>query len=181
MAVNLLATLRSMASPDQRPTAPAGLDGGGLAVAVVKTRWNPRIVSRLVDGARRGLSAAGVREVTEHVVPGALELPLAARQLASSGRLDAVVCLGAVIRGETTHYELVSENCASGIMRAQLDTAVPILFGVVTVENEAQAEARSQPAGGHNVGEEAATGAVEMALLLRSFGEEPAAQLSSQG
>jgi 6,7-dimethyl-8-ribityllumazine synthase len=108
-----------------------------------------------------------VTEVIEESVPGAFEIPLAARYLAESGRVDAIVSIGAVIRGETTHYELVSENCASGIREVQLATGVPVLFGLLTVENETQAEARSQPSGGHNVGEEAAVGAVEMARLAR--------------
>ena len=106
-----------------------------------------------------------MRTVIEHSVPGSLEIPLAAKLLAASGQVDGVVCIGAVIRGETTHYDLVSEECARGVQRAQLDTGVPVLFGVLTVENEAQAEARSEGPGGHNVGEEAAIGAVEMARL----------------
>jgi len=140
------------------------LDAGHLHVAIIATRWNERIVQRLIDGAERALLATGAtyRLVT---VPGAFELPFAAQSVSSSGSVDALVVLGAVIRGETTHYELVSEGCATGIMHVQISTGVPIGMGVLTVENDAQALARSEPAGGHNVGEEATSAAIEMALL----------------
>lgn len=140
-----------------------------MRIGVVRARWNTPIVDRLREGVERGLSALGVRIVIEHSVPGSFEIPLAAQLLAASGQVDAVICLGAVIRGETTHYELVSTACADGVLRVQLDTGVPILFGVLTVEDEAQAQARSQGPGGHNVGEEAAYGAVEMARLAASL------------
>jgi 6,7-dimethyl-8-ribityllumazine synthase len=145
------------------------LDGKGLRIAVVSSRWNSHITLRLLDGVRRGLAEAGVdaAEVTEVWVPGAFELPLAAKAWAESGRTDAVVCLGCVIRGETTHYESVAGECAAGIQRAQMDTGVPIAFGVLTVENLDQALARSEDPGGHNVGEDGAKVAVEMATLLR--------------
>ena len=145
------------------------LDGAGLRVAVVAARWNSEITLRLLDGVRRGLADAGVGAavVTESWVPGAFELPLAAKAWAESGRVDAVVCLGCVIRGETTHYEAVAGECASGIQAAQLETGVPIAFGALTVENLDQALARSEGPGGHNVGEDGAKVAVEMATLLR--------------
>ena len=101
-------------------------------------------------------------------MPGAFELPLAAKVLAESGTVDAIVVVGAVIRGETTHYELVAGECARGTMDVQLNTRVPIGMGVLTVENIAQAEARSQGPGGHNVGEEAAQAAAELAILWRN-------------
>lgn len=144
------------------------LDGVGLRVAIVNARFNSHITLRLLDGARRGLSAAGVADddVTEVWVPGAFELPLAAKTFAESGNVDAVICLGCVIRGETTHYETVAGECAAGIQRAGLATGVPIAFGVLTVEDLDQALVRSQDAGGHNVGEEGAAVAVEMAGLL---------------
>jgi len=104
------------------------------------------------------------RDIT---VPGAFELPLAARAVIESGTVDAVVAIGAVIRGETTHYELVAEGCARGIMNVQLTSGVPIGMGVLTVEDQTQALARSQPAGGHNVGEEATQAAIEMVILTR--------------
>lgn len=156
-----------MATGDERALAPDGLRGDDLRIGVVRARWNTGIVDRLAAGVERGLAALGVTEVVNHSVPGSFEIPLAAKALASSGTVDAVVCIGAVIRGETTHYELVAGECGRGVQQAQLDTGVPVLFGVLTVENDAQAEARSEGPGGHNVGEEAAYGAVEMAHLIR--------------
>ncbi len=127
-------------------------------------------MDRLAAGVERGLASLGVTDIVTHAVPGSFEIPVAAKALAASGTVDAVVCIGAVIRGETTHYELVSSECGRGVQQAQLDTGVPILFGVLTVEDEAQALARSEGPGGHNVGEEAAVGAVEMARLLAAIG-----------
>lgn len=148
---------------------PEGLSGAGLRIAVVRARWNAGIVDRLAEGVQRGLSSLGVTEVVEHAVPGSFEIPMAANLVARSGEVDAIVCIGAVIRGETTHYELVAGECGRGVQQVQLETGVPVLFGVLTVENVAQAEARSQGAGGHNAGEEAAIGAVEMARLARQL------------
>ena len=113
----------------------------------------------------RGLKALGVvaDDVVEVSVPGSFEIPFAARALATSGRVDAVICLGAVIRGETTHYDIVAGECARGVQQVQLRTGVPVVFGVLTTEDEGQALARSEGPGGHNVGEEAAIVAVEMA------------------
>ena len=159
-----------MAGDHQHPDVPDPvLDGAGLRIAVLVARWNSEIGMRLLDGTRRGLSDAGVRpdDITIDWVPGAFELPLAAKAWASSGRVDAVVCLGCVIRGETTHYESVAGECAGGIQQAQLETGVPIAFGALTVENLDQALARSEAPGGHNVGEDGARVAVEMATLLR--------------
>jgi 6,7-dimethyl-8-ribityllumazine synthase len=99
-------------------------------------------------------------------VPGAFEIPLAAKAYAASGRYDAVIALGCVIRGETSHFEYVAGPCAEGLMSAQLDTGVPVVFGVLTTENLEQALARSEPEG-DNKGEEAARVAIEMADLLR--------------
>lgn len=140
-----------------------------MRVAVVSARWNSHVTLRLLDGVRRGLTAAGVAvgDVTEDWVPGAFELPLAAKAWGQSGRVDAVICLGCVIRGETTHYESVAGECARGIQDAQLETGVPMAFGVLTVENLDQALARSEDFGGHNVGEDGAKVAVEMARLLQ--------------
>jgi 6,7-dimethyl-8-ribityllumazine synthase len=145
------------------------LDGAGLRVAIVCGRFNDHVTVRLLEGAQRGLQHAGVREadVTVEWVPGAFEIPLAAKAFAESGKVDAVIGLGCVIRGETTHYETVAGECAAGIQRAQLATGVPIVFGVLTTEDLDQALARSEDGGGHNVGEEGAATAVEMALLLR--------------
>ena len=161
-----------MAGDHQADGAPAAeLDGNGLRIAVVSARWNSHVTLRLIDGVRRGLAEAGVdpADIIESWVPGAFELPLAAKAWAQSGRIDAVVCLGCVIRGETTHYESVAGECASGIQQVQLETGVPIAFGALTVENLDQALARSEGPGGHNVGEDGARVVVEMATLLRSI------------
>jgi len=158
-----------MASGDDRAATPDGLNGAGLRIGVVSARWNTAIVDRLADGVRRGLEALGVTEIVEATVPGSFEVPFGALAMAESGQVDAVICLGVVIRGETTHYELVSEGAAEGIQQVQLATAVPVAFGLLTVENEEQALARSEGAGGHNVGEEAALVAVEMARLKERF------------
>ena len=123
------------------------------------------------DGVRRGLAGLGVADadVIEISVPGSFELPMGARILASSGHVDAVVCLGCVIRGETSHYELVAGESAAGIQHVQLRTGVPVAFGVLTTEDEEQALARSEGPGGHNVGEDAAMVAVEMARLAAAY------------
>lgn len=145
-------------------------DGLGLRVAVLCARFNDLITLRLLEGARRGLAAAGVAAADVHVawVPGAFELPIAAQAHARTGRFDAVIVLGAVIRGETTHYDIVAGESARGAMDVQLSTGVPVMFGVLTTENLDQALARSQDPGGHNVGEDCGLGAVEMVGLIRS-------------
>lgn len=158
-----------MASGDERATTPEGLDGAGLRIGIVRARWNTEIVGRLLEGTMRGLRELGVETIVDESVPGSFEVPMGARILAASGTVDAVVCLGVVIRGETTHYEIVSEEAARGIQQLQLDSGVPIAFGLLTVENEAQALARSEGPGGHNVGEEAALVAVEMAQLKKRY------------
>jgi 6,7-dimethyl-8-ribityllumazine synthase len=161
-----------MSSDDQRAGAPDGLDGKGLRVGVVRARWNSHIVDRLAEGVRRGLRQVNVidEDVVEVSVPGSFEIPFGARVLAESGTVDAVVCIGSVIRGETSHYELVAGECAAGVQQVQLSAGVPVAFGVLTTEDEAQALARSEGSGGHNVGEGAALVAVEMARLAESFG-----------
>jgi 6,7-dimethyl-8-ribityllumazine synthase len=158
-----------MSSEDKRAAAP-GVDGQGLRVGVVRARWNTHIVERLAEGVQRGLKTLGVLDddVLEVAVPGSFEIPFGARVLATSGKVDAVVVIGAVVRGETTHYDIVAGECASGVQQVQLTTGVPVAFGVLTVEDEDQAMARSEGAGGHNVGEEAAWVAVEMARLAES-------------
>jgi 6,7-dimethyl-8-ribityllumazine synthase len=157
-------------SPDR--VAPV-LDGAGLRVAVLCGRFNDLITNRLLDGVHRGLRSTGVadHDVTVAWVPGAFELPFAAKAHAESGAFDAVIVLGAVIRGETTHYEIVSGECARGVQDVQLATGVPVLFGVLTTEDLDQALARSEDAGGHNVGEECGLGAVEVVGLIRSVRE----------
>ena len=153
-----------MASGDERADT-LSIDGSGLRIGVIGTRWNAEIVERLREGTHRGLASYGVTDITDLSVPGAYELPLAAQLLARSGSVDGIVVIGAVIRGETTHYELVAGECGRAIMDVQLATDTPIGMGVLTVENDEQALARSEGPGGHNVGEEAATVAVELAIL----------------
>ncbi|MCP4434979.1 MAG: 6,7-dimethyl-8-ribityllumazine synthase [Actinomycetia bacterium] len=143
------------------------LDGSGVRLAIVCGRFNDHVTMRLLEGARRGAAELGVpsESVTEEWVPGAFEIPFAAKAIAESGRVDAVVCLGAVIRGETSHYDFVAGECARGIQDVQLAVGLPVVFGVLTTEDLAQAEARSAGPGEHNVGEECAQTAVEMVAL----------------
>ncbi|MFT5203569.1 MAG: 6,7-dimethyl-8-ribityllumazine synthase [Candidatus Aldehydirespiratoraceae bacterium] len=156
-----------MAEKDVR--AATDIDGAGLRVVLIRTRWNPEIINRLAVGVEQTLARFGVTDTQTVEVPGAFEIPFAARTVAASGRVDAIVAIGAVIRGETTHYDLVSEECARGLQDVQISTGVPIGFGVLATENVAQAEARSVLDGGHNVGADAAQVAVEMALLVRAW------------
>ncbi len=142
------------------------LDGTGVRVAVVAGRFNDLITFRLLDGVTRGLADLGAPAPVVEWVPGAFEIPLAAKAFAESGRVDAVIGLGCVIRGATTHYEAVAGESAAGILRAGLATGVPVIFGVLTTEDLDQALERSEGAGGHNVGEEGACTAVEMVRLL---------------
>lgn len=142
------------------------LDGADVRVAVVAGRFNDRITFRLLDGVTRGLTDLGAPSPLVEWVPGAFEIPLAAKAFAESGRVDAVIGLGCVIRGATTHYEAVAGESAAGILRAGLSTGVPVIFGVLTTEDLDQALERSEGAGGHNVGEEGAHTAVEMVRLL---------------
>jgi 6,7-dimethyl-8-ribityllumazine synthase len=158
-----------MASGDHRATTPDNLTGTGLTIGVVRARWNADIVGRLAEGVERGLDELKVTRRVDVEVPGCFEVPMGAKLLAQSGEVDAIVCIGAVIRGETTHYELVAGECGRGVQDVQLATGVPVLLGVLTVENTDQALARSEGPGGHNVGEEAATGAVEMARLAQKW------------
>ena len=158
-----------MASGDEKAATPEGLTGDGLRVVTVRASWNVEIVDRLAAGVERGLADLGVTDHQVVEVPGCFEIPMGCWAVASSGRADAIITIGAVIRGETTHYELVSEGAADGVQRVQLDTGVPIAFGLVTVENMEQALARSEGAGGHNVGEEVALVAVQMARIAEEW------------
>lgn len=144
------------------------IDGTGIRIGIIAARFNDHIVGRLHAGARRGLARIGVADtdVVEAWVPGAFELPLAAKVLAESGTVDAVICLGAVIKGDTPHFDYVCAEAARGIQQAQLDTGVPVMFGVLTVNTEQQALDRAGD-GPDNKGDEAALGAAEMALLVR--------------
>jgi len=145
-----------------------GLDAVGLRLAVVVARFNARVTSRLYDGCRDELAARGLEldTLTTVEVPGCFELPIVAKELAASGRFDAVVCLGAVIRGDTPHFDYVSSETASGLQRAALDTGVPVVFGVLTTDNEEQAAERVGGSEGHK-GRDAALTAIEMVHTMR--------------
>jgi 6,7-dimethyl-8-ribityllumazine synthase len=148
---------------------PPALDGRGMRVGVVCGRFNDVITLRLLDGVRRGLTALGVHEadIVEEWVPGSFEIPYAAKLLAGSG-VDAVICLGAVIRGATGHYEHVAGQCAAGIQQAQLATGVPVIFGVLTTDTIEQAIERAGTKAG-NKGFEAAMTAIETVDVLRQL------------
>ncbi len=144
------------------------LRGAGLRVALVVSRFNEPVTTRLLAGARSALERHGVREEDIDVawVPGAFELPLAARRLAESRRYDAVACLGAIIRGETPHFDYIAAETARGIGQVAQDTGVPIVFGVLTPNTLEQAMER---AGGKmgDKGYDAAVTAIEMATLMQ--------------
>jgi 6,7-dimethyl-8-ribityllumazine synthase len=160
-----------MTTEDHRAGVPEGLSGLGLRIGIVEARWNGDIVSRLRAGVDRGLAELRVRRdaIVVLSVPGSFEVPFGASVLARSGQVDAVITLGCVIRGDTAHFDLVAGECARGVQDAQLATGVPIAFGVLTTEDRAQALSRSEEAGGHNVGEESAAVAVEMARACERF------------
>ena len=136
--------------------------------AIAVGRFYEDLAERLVSGATRVFEEAGA-SVEVHEVPGAFELPLAAKYCAESGRFDGVACLGAVIRGETDHYDYVCGQAASGIARVSLDTGVPCAFGVLTVESMEQALARSG-GGKRHQGEDAARAVLRMAELRNTLG-----------
>lgn len=159
-----------MTAPASKPTEQGLPDGNGLVIGIVSARWNEDIVQRLTAGAQAVIVETGATPLLASAA-GAFELPFAASVLAHSGDVDAVVVVGAVIRGETTHYELVSQGCATGVMQVQLETGIPIGLGVVTVENHAQAIARCSDE--HNVGRDAAIAAIEMAILANSMLPDP--------
>ena len=142
-------------------------DGSSRRIAVVAARYNEIVTAKLVEGALAGLAKHGVSDADVDVawVPGAFEIPLAASRLARTRRYDAVICLGAVIRGETAHFDLVADEAARGIARVALDSDVPVIFEVLATEDLAQAEERAGGSHG-NKGWEAARAALEMAWLL---------------
>ncbi|HET9700325.1 MAG TPA: 6,7-dimethyl-8-ribityllumazine synthase [Burkholderiales bacterium] len=155
-----------MARYDNIPEIEPRLDGAGLRIGIVMSRFNIEVGEGLLGACtsellRRGVGAGDVQIAT---VPGALEIPLALRAMAASGRYDALVALGAVIRGETYHFEVVSNESAAGVTRVQLDTGIPVANGVLTTNDDDQALHRMQ-----QKGTEAAECAIEMANLLRSL------------
>lgn len=142
----------------------------GLRIAVVAAQWHEQVMDGLLDGARRGLAEAGVRDVVVVRVPGAFELPIAAQAAATAG-FDAVVALGVVIRGGTPHFEYVCTAATTGLTRVALDTGVPVGFGLLTCDDEQQALDRAGLAGSReDKGHEAAQAAVATALTLRTIG-----------
>ena len=144
----------------------------GARFAIIASRWNPRITDALVAAARAAFAGNGVADTDVDVVrvPGAWEVPLAARELALAGRHAAIVGLGCVVRGDTRHYEQVADGSAEGLMRVALDTGVPVANGVLAVERFEDAQARAGGSHG-NKGEEAALVAIEMADLRRKLRE----------
>ena len=141
--------------------------GADRRVAIVAAKFNRVVTTKLVEGAVQGLTELGVdtAEIDLTWVPGAFEIPLVAARMASSGRYDAVICLGAVIEGETAHFELVAGETARGVAAASADTGVPVIFEVLATHDMAQAQARAGGAHG-NKGREAAAVALEMADLM---------------
>lgn len=142
----------------------------GMKVGIVAARFNEIIVNKLLGGAVDGLVRHGVEEenITAAWVPGAFEIPLVAERLAKSGKYDAVICVGAVIRGDTSHYDYVCNEVSKGIATVGLQTGVPVLFGVVTTENIEQAIARAGSKAG-NKGYDCALSAIEMVNLLNQI------------
>ena len=151
--------------------SPAEFDIAGARVAIVAARFNDPVVSRLLEAALDTLAGHGLErdEIDVLRVPGAFELPLAARWLARRGAVDAIVALGAVIRGDTPHFDYVCAETARGIQDVSIDSDAPVTFGVLTCDDQAQADAR---AGGEhgNKGREAALAALEMVSLRRRLG-----------
>lgn len=147
-------------------------DGAGRRVAVVAARFNGSITTKLVDGALAAFTAHGVDAADVDVawVPGAFEIPLIARRLASSGRYGGVVCLGAVIRGETAHFDLVANEAARGVADASSETGIPVIFEVLAVDTLEQAEDRAGGPHG-NKGWEAAEALLTMVSLLDTLAE----------
>jgi 6,7-dimethyl-8-ribityllumazine synthase len=146
--------------------------GEGRRIAIVAARFNESISRKLVEGALAGLASFGVAadDVDIAWVPGAFEIPLVARRVAGSGRVDGVICLGAVIRGETAHFDLVANEAARGIADASRDSGIPVIFEVLAVDELAHAEARAGGAHG-NKGWEAAESVLSMVSLLESLPE----------
>ena len=139
-------------------------------IAIVVSRFNPEVTTGLLKGAMETLMANGFKEenITILHVPGAFEIPLAAKQLCLSGKYCGVICLGAVIKGDTAHFEYISESVAHGLMKLNLEMDIPVSFGVLTCYNDEQAEKRSAD-DEHNKGREAASAVIEMIALLKDI------------
>jgi 6,7-dimethyl-8-ribityllumazine synthase len=154
-------------TPDAKAELQTGrvpaLTGRGMRVGLVCARFNDVLTRALLERCYEELARLKVSDTDERWVPGSFELPLAAKVMAETGTYDAIIVLGAVVRGDTPHFDYVAGECAAGVMRAQLETGVPIVFGVLTTDTVEQAKARVEK------GAEFAAGAVEMAQLLRSL------------
>lgn len=144
--------------------------GTGLKVGIVAARFNEFIVGKLVSGAQDALVRHGVADADIEIawVPGAFEIPLIAQKMANSGKYDMVLCLGAVIRGSTSHYDLVCNECAKGIAQVSMASGIPVLFGVVTTDSIEQAIERAGTKAG-NKGYDVACSGIEMANLIRNL------------
>ncbi len=148
-------------------------DATGLTFGLVASKFNKFVTSRLLSECVKALTKAGVSDEAIEVVrvPGAFEIPLVARQLARSGRFDAVICLGAVIRGDTPHFEYISAEVSRGVLQASMESNVPVVFGVLTTDTVAQAIERADPAK-LNRGADAAKTAIEMVNVMRLLKKE---------
>ena len=142
-------------------------DSQNVKIGIVASRFNDFIVGRLIDGALDGLKRHDIKDenITLVKVPGAFEIPVAAKKMAMSRKYDAVICLGSVIRGSTSHYDYVCNEVSKGIAQVSLDSGIPVMFGVLTTENIEQAIERSGSKAG-NKGTECALGAIEMANVM---------------
>merc|ERR1712048_851688 len=145
-------------------------DGKGLKIAVVTARWNSIVTESLLEGAKAAMASCSVHDVHVERVAGSYEVPAAAQVLLESGRFDGVICIGCLIKGETMHFEYINEAVTQGIMRLNLDYKKPVIYGILSVYNEAQAKARSGLDGsGHNSGTEWGITCVESCLLKRRY------------
>ena len=146
------------------------MNGHGLRIAIAVARFNEVVTQRLLDGALGALERNGVRDsdITVAWVPGSFELPVVAKGFAKTGRYDAVICLGAVIRGETSHYDMVAGQAAGGAGSVSMDTGVPTIFGVLTTENMDQALNRAGGKSG-NMGASSAAAAIETARVIQAI------------
>jgi len=145
-------------------------NGQGLKIGIVKARWNSEVTNALADGCTEALKSCNVTEITVESVAGSYEVPCAAQQLLESRRYDAVVCIGCLVKGETMHFEYISEAVTQGIMRLNLDYRTPVIFGILSVMNEEQARQRAGLSStGHNHGTDWGITAVESCLLKKKY------------
>ena len=158
-----------MSSPRGAPVAPLGRPARGMRFCVVQARFNLDLTGALERMARRALLKLGARagDVETVRVPGSFELPLAALLAARSGRFDAVIAVGAIIKGETSHDEVIARACADGLQAASAETGVPVTLGVITAPDMSHAAARARTDGGRNMGTQAALAAVAMVPVVR--------------